>query len=87
MALFKWLGRENSVLEKFGVSRSQPYPARARFELENGRLSKARYASGIPEGRAGGRGESTALPMDAGTLALLRKGAPEAIGGKLDLPP
>ena len=75
LGCYEWLERRNSILERRGVPCAEPHPACAGFDLGDGRLGDVRYRSEISAGIAGGRGN---------ILALLRKGALEALGGQLD---
>ena len=83
---FDLLSRHNSVLWKWGIPPAQPYPARGRFKFGNGRLREVRFSASIPVGMSGGRGRSRAFALGAHVPALLRKGALEALGARLDLP-
>ena len=47
-------------------------------------LGEVRRAAGIPEGDAGGKGQSTAYVLDSDNSALSRKDALEELGGQLD---
>ena len=61
----------------------QPCPARARSNWGDGSLGRVQFAADVPAGIAGGRGRFAALFLEAGIPALLRKGAVEAVGGRL----
>ena len=80
LARFKWLFLRDSVLAKFGVLPTSPYPVRVRFTFGNGRMSDARFASDIPAGVACGLGKFSALSMNTNILRLLFKCALESLG-------
>ena len=55
-----------------------------RFKFGDVRAGEVRCAADIKVGIAGRRGAFTAFVLGAGIPALLRKGAPEALGDQLD---
>ena len=61
-----------------------PYPATARFKFGGGRVGEVKRAADIKVGTAGRRGAFTAFAPDADIPAVLRKGALELLGGRLD---
>ena len=85
-AFFKWSGRHNSALGKFGVPPAQSFPAIEGFKFGNGRVGEVRFSADILAWTAGGRGEVAAFLMDADIPALLRKGEPQYLGRQLDPP-
>ena len=74
----------NEIWERKGAPCGEFYLACARLKSGDGRLGEVRCAADIPAGIAGNPGKFTASVLDASTLALLRRGAPEALGGHLD---
>ena len=84
LVCFKLLGHRKSVLEKREIPFTQPYPARAQFKFEGGRLGEARYEAGTPVRIARGLVNYSAFLLEADIPALLRKGASEVLGGQLD---
>ena len=62
------------------------YPASARFKFGDGRLGEVLHEADIPAGIVGNRGKLTAFALEADIPASWRKGALEAIGGRLDIP-
>ena len=80
---FRQLERHNRPLEKKGCQKVSTYPPSARFRFGRGRLGEERHAAETPEGIAGHKCKFTALLLDAGILAFLRKGLLEALGGQL----
>ena len=67
-----------------GFLRVRPYPAIARFKFGDGRVGEVKYAADIKVGTAGCRGAFTAVALETGIPALLRKGAIESLGGRSD---
>ena len=78
---FMRLGRRISILERWGVRRTETYYARAHFEFGDSRLGEVRCAVEILAGTAGGRRKFTAFALEADIPALSRKGASEALVG------
>ena len=56
----------------------------ARFKFGGGRIGEVKYAADTKVGFAGRRGVSTAFVLEADIPALLRAGAPGALGGQFD---
>ena len=82
LVCLKWLRHHNSLLAKFGYPAAAPYSAKANFTIRNWQVH---HAAGVLVAIAGRRGMSNAFPVVADILALLRKGASEAMGGGLDV--
>ena len=80
----KWSEHRNKISERWGIQRAETFPRRAQFKSGDGRLGEVRCAADIPVGTAGKRGTFAALVPEANILALLREGALEALGGRLD---
>ena len=70
--------------EKVGLPRVSTYPAQARFKLGDCRTGDVEFAADITVGIAGAKGNFTAFVLAADIPAFLRKGALEAMGGRLD---
>ena len=80
---FSWLARHARFLGKNGIPRVTTYPSKARFRFSERPLGEVRHPADIPVGAAGKKGKFTALVLDAGIPALLRRGDMEALGGQL----
>ena len=72
---FRWLIRHNTMPGRVGLRRESTYPAQVRFKFGDGRMGDVRHAADITAGAAGAKGNFTAFVLDAGSPALLRKGA------------
>ena len=81
---FKWLGNHNSYLRKLGSQKVAPPPTTARLKCGDGRVGEVRRAADTQVGVAGSRGACTAFALEADIPALLREGAPGALGGQLN---
>ena len=85
LVCFRWPEHHNRLLERRGMQRVYVYQSKARFCFGDGRVGAVRRAADILVGVAGNTGKFTAFVLDAGIPALLRRGAMEALGGRLDL--
>ena len=84
-ACFKWLHRHIASRVRFGIPIAGPYPARAKCMFGDGRMGVIRFAADDPVGIASRLGTLTTFLVGADIRTLFCKGAPEPLGGKLDL--
>ena len=84
LACFKWLAGHNSHLQQIEIPQVSRYPKMPRVQFGDRRIGEVRYAADINVRTVGRRGTLTACVPEAAVPALLRKGAREALGGRLD---
>ena len=84
LVCFSWLAHHNSILEKHEFPKVTANPSEARFGFGDGRFREVCRAAEIPAWVAGNKGKFTASVLGGGVPALLRQGAMEALGGRLD---
>ena len=82
--VFRWLGRHRRMLERQCFPPVSTFLAYARFKFGNGRRGEVRRAADIPVGIGGVTGELTAVALEAGIPASLRKGVLGRLGAQLD---
>ena len=75
LVCFRGLDRHIRILEREAYQRAPTYPP------GDGRPGVVRRAEDIPVGVAGSKCKFTAFVLDADIPALLRRGAPETLGG------
>ena len=84
LVCFSLLQPHNRILRREESPRVSTQLASARFRSGDGGLGEGRRAADTPVGIAGNKGEFAAFALEADIPALLRKGALEARGGRLD---
>ena len=80
---FKWLDNRHLFLQNLGFPKVMPYSTSARLKFGGGRVGEVRHAADIKVGIAWRKIAFATFVLDADIPALMRKGALEALGGRL----
>ena len=82
----KWLKQHTVLDQRNGSPAADARFAKAKFKFGDGSLEGTCLAADVPLGIVAHLGKFVAFSAKAGISALLRRGALEALGGKLEFP-